>query len=100
MSYASHGDSVYYRTDYGYGKRGRGPRPLPFPPQEVWCVLLGREIDSGDDATDTSPSVVFVALHLDMYNADEIIHEAAQDPFSEQYASDLALLGCALGSEH
>jgi hypothetical protein len=41
-------------------------KPLPFPPQDVWCVLL----KSGKNL-----QLVFVALHQDLYNADFVIHE-------------------------
>jgi len=73
MSKATYGDSVVYHHTYGLkqmAETGRpglvptyGGRPVPFPPTELWCVLL------------SDGSVVVVGQHLDMHNADWILHE-------------------------
>jgi len=101
MSHASFGDSVYYRTDYGYDAgRGGGPRPLPFPPDEVWCVLLQRDRASTTDSVgEITQEVVFSVLDRDMYNADWVIHEGASAPFSPEFMEDLSLVGCDLALE-
>ena len=103
MSQAVFGDSAYYQIDYSYsGKRGSGLKPRPFPPKEVWCVLLGRERSSTDDSTgETTYAVVFVAEHHDLYNADIVIHEGARDPFTQDsftqdFMESLAMIDCDL----
>jgi len=72
-SKATFADSVYYETTYGlaspaqaqaYGA-SRGGRAVPFPPLNLWCVQL------------SNGSIIFVGEHHDMYNADYILHEAA-----------------------
>jgi hypothetical protein len=42
--------------------------PLPFPPEDVWCVRL-------KSADPTIPKVVLLALHQDMYTARWVVHE-------------------------
>lgn len=91
MSKATYGDSVYYATAYGLqqlaetGRGGQrtisGPRPLPYPPKELWCVQLS----NGD--------TIAIAQHQDMYNADWILHE-----ISDQ-AAIAATVGCNLASQ-
>jgi hypothetical protein len=61
-----------------------GQRPLPYPPEEIWCVRL--QPDEGG-----APEVVLVALHQDLYNASWAVHELP--PTS--VAQTLALVGCA-----
>jgi hypothetical protein len=71
MSKATYGDSVYYRTVYsleqmaetGQPRPGNGGRAVSFPPKELWCVLL------------SDGSLVVVGQHLDLYNADWVLHE-------------------------
>jgi hypothetical protein len=105
------GESEYYQTDFRYGEElsedevtfiiGKSPDnnliPLPFPPNEVWCVLLkrvnGAETNFPDDDVAT---LVLVALHQDLYNADYVVHEIRseiQDETSYEIAEEL---GCAL----
>jgi hypothetical protein len=109
MSAATWGDSAYYRTTHGYWVTpvstsfllwgsptrsvdnltyaGGGPRPLPFPPIELWCVLLRQEGQA-------SPVIVLLALHEDLYNADWILHEPSGD--AQAVAAHLAQVGCEL----
>ena len=101
VSFAVYGNSVYYQTDEDYQKSSGdaeatdywatdGRRPLPYPPEEVWCALLDR------NAKAPQSGVVCVSLHQDIYNADWVVHEVGPDPFapaSIQVASDL---GCDL----
>jgi len=101
VSYAVYGDSAHYQTDENYQEpaneaeattlwQASGSRPLPFPPEEVWCALLER------NTGEPQYGVAFVSLHQDIYNADWVVHEAGPDPFvsaSTQVASDL---GCDL----
>ena len=90
MSHAVFGDSPYYQTDYSYGGR-RGPRPLPFPPEDVRCVLLER-----DHNEETTYTVVFVAEHQDLYNADMVIHEGASDLSDQSFTESISVIGCDL----
>jgi len=101
VSYAVYGDSAHYQTDENYKEAGGEAeattvwskeelRPLPYPPEEVWCVLLERNAEA------PGYGVAFVSLHQDIYNADWVVHEVEPDPFapaSIQVASDL---GCDL----
>ena len=81
MSKASFADSAYYRTTYGRQDlaSGRlavstlsGPRPIPYPPKELWCVQL------------SDGQIIFVAQHRDLYNADWILHEPVDGTESAQ----------------
>ena len=109
FSSASISASFYFRTSRGYrsaaipnplilttsplpsgaSEGGRGGRALPFPPRDLWCVLLNQESGNG--------RVVFLALHEDMYNADWIVHESAGAPGDAALAARLAVVGCDLG---
>jgi len=88
MSKATFGNSVVYRTTTNYdAPGGGGPRPLPFPPVDVWCVLLRQ--------ADKAQRVVFVAEHHDLYNADWILHEPNAESRPELNAI-LSSVGCDL----
>ncbi len=126
MSARTYGESLYYRTTYNYlatpivssltlplstpdilspteGLRpestpgalsaAEGQRPLPYPPVDLWCALLGQE-------SAASRSIVFLALHQDMYNADWVLHEGAKDPPAPEAAAVLSEVGCELGLGH
>jgi hypothetical protein len=90
MSQAVFGDSPYFQTDYNYGGR-RGPRPLPFPPEDVRCVLLEQDHNEG-----TMYTIVFVAEHQDLYNADVVIHEGANDLSNQSFVDSISAIGCDL----
>jgi len=107
MSRATFGDSTFFRTTYGYSAQagidlpgfptvtpgtsgspsGGGSRPVPFPPMDVWCVLL-------KDTGQSSPAIVFVALHQDLYSADWLVHEPQGD--AKEIADALSKIGCDL----
>jgi hypothetical protein len=93
--YPTFGDSVYYETQDGPpGNEKGGAMPLPYPPGELWCVLLKQQ----NRATgSTSYPVVFVGLHRDMYNADWIVHEGPGDVSAPGVLESLSRLGCDLG---
>ena len=81
MSAASYGNTPYYVTTHRANSNYPGQKPLPYPPNDVWCVKL--------KSTDpTAPQVVVLALHQDIYNADWIMHEVT-DP-----ETVLATVGC------
>jgi hypothetical protein len=91
MGLISLGDSVVYQTDYDYGAaESRGGKPLPFPPVDVWCVLLVRGEDS--DAT----TGIFVALHQDLHNADWVIHRGWKDLSVREFDRMASAVGCRL----
>lgn len=72
LNFTTYGDSVHYPTDIDLGTDGlAASKPLPYPPQEVWCALL---------KTDSDPQyqLVFANLHQDLHNADWIVHAAPQ----------------------
>lgn len=107
MSLATFGDSVFFRTTQGYQAQPAnlpgfptvtpdpngwrfssvGGRPVPFPPTDVWCVLL-KETDQ------SSPAVVYVAQHQDLYNADWLVHEPVGD--AKEITNALSKIGCDL----
>jgi hypothetical protein len=109
FSAASIGASFYFRTTRGYrsavtpnplilttsplpavpSESAAGGRALPFPPKDLWCVLLNEEGGNG--------RVVYLALHEDMYNADWIVHESAGTPLDVVLTARLAAVGCDLG---
>ncbi len=65
-----------------------GLAALPFPPDEVWCVLL----DTGEQRT----NVVLGALHMGSYNADWVVHELPATWSVAERNAVLADLGCAV----
>ncbi len=106
MSSASYGSSNFYHTTHDY----REPiavdlsnsaiitpsvqyvgasRPIPFPPVDVWCVLL-------KPANSSLPQVVFISLHQDLYNADWLVHEPPADLGPRALNDKLAAVGCNL----
>jgi hypothetical protein len=97
MSRAVYGDSGHYQTDYGYKQKNVGVKPLPFPPLEVWCVLLEVEHPGSLGATQAGAySVVFPALHQDLHSADWVLHEGAGDVLSQEFKESLSKIGCDL----
>jgi len=57
------------------------PAPLPYPPEDVWCVRL-------KSADPTVPKVVLIALHNDAYGARWVVHEPTNTE------AVLATIGC------
>jgi hypothetical protein len=108
MSAASFGDGLSYQVSHpylppatAYGPYFTGPvttslpvtpantsgmRPLPFPPEELWCVRLRPAAPAG-------PQVVGVARHQDLFNAAWTVHELP----AETQAEILAQVECRLG---
>lgn len=86
------GDSVYFQTDHSLiPARSGGPSPLPFPPKELWCALL----ECPDGSTLGSHTILFVGLHMDIYNGDWLVHEA-RDPTSPELRRFITMIGCDL----
>jgi hypothetical protein len=81
LSKLSYSDTPYYQTTQRTNTNYPGQIPLPYPPNDVWCVKLS----SADPA---APTAILVALHQDIYNADWVVHEMT-DP-----ATVLSAVGC------
>ena len=96
MGYQVFGQSVIYQTDTGpAGYETGGARPLPYPPEDLWCVLLERDGTFGPHL-ENRYDVAFVALHMDIHNADLMVHTGPQT-LSDGEAEDLfATFGCQL----
>ena len=92
-SQAVFGDSVHFQVDSG----SVGSLPLSFPPKELWCVLLEREDTSTGDALagGAAHAVLFVGLHMSMYEADWLVHEAVGDTAMD-LKKTLSMVGCDL----
>jgi hypothetical protein len=86
MSKTSYGDTPYYITTHRTNPDYPGLKPLPYPPNDLWCVQLKRT----DPA---APQVVVIALHQDIYNADWVMHEVT-DP-----ATVLPTVGCEFSTQ-
>lgn len=72
MSQASYGNTPYYITTHRANSDYPGQKPLPHPPNDLWCVKL--------KSTDpTATQVVVLALHQDIFNADWVMYEVT-DP--------------------
>jgi hypothetical protein len=83
MSTASYGNTPYYITIHRANPDYPGQKPLPYPPNDLWCVKL-----TGTDPT--APQMVVLALHQDIYNADWVMHEVT-DP-----ETVVATVGCQI----
>jgi hypothetical protein len=86
MSTASYGNTPYYVTTHRANPNYPGQKPLPYPPNDLWCVKL--------KSTDpTVPQAVVLALHQDIYNADWVMHQVT-DP-----ETALATVGCQFSDQ-
>ena len=95
MSGSVYGDGLYFRPDYTFDGEyvaGDGRRPLHFPPEEVWCVLLEQAPERGTG--EAAHLVVFVALHQDLYTAAWVLHEVVDDLPAVALTESLAALEC------
>jgi hypothetical protein len=87
---ATYGNSATYATDFSYSGQVVGQKPLLYPPDQVWCVILQPEAGPTPAAGSSSGQrVVFVARHIDMYNADWVTHEPKGDA-----AAIMTRIGC------
>jgi hypothetical protein len=93
MSQAVLGDSVYFQTDFPLSwKTASGPSPLPFPPKELWCVLLRQ----GEAGLETRYALLYVALHMDMYSGDWIVHQGLEAATAAAVVRSASNVGCSL----
>lgn len=81
MSKTSFSNTPYYETDCRFNPDYAGYKPMPYPPNDLWCV----KVISADPK---APKAIVVALHQDIYNADWVVHEVT-DP-----AIVLPAVGC------
>jgi hypothetical protein len=83
------------------GSRMWGRLDLPFPPEEVWCVLLKRgQVSTDEPGGETPYQVVFVGYHTDrLWRTGWVVHEGARSPFSPAFMASLLVIGCDLGLE-
>jgi len=109
MSLISIGKSAYYQTDFSYKEepsdydlRSSVPaeshndnlNPLPYPPEELWCIALQQEKSSESSNSPEEITFVIVALHQDLYNADIVIHEIASETKNLLENQVLTAVGC------
>jgi hypothetical protein len=102
MSIAALAESVHFDT-IGYktsviptetadfipeGASGSGKAPLPYPPVDLWCVVLAQN--------GNGQKLVFVALHQDLYNAEIVVHEPSGKIESPTLQASLIEIGCEL----
>jgi hypothetical protein len=76
----------YYVVDEPFGGQN-GSKPLPYPPEDVWCVLLKHP-------EGYPHRLIFAVYHVDLYSAEWVIHEDELAPFNEQTQERVAQLGC------
>lgn len=86
MSKASFSNTPYYKTDCRFNPDRAGYKPMPYPPNDLWCV----KINSTDP---DAPLAIVVALHQDIYNADWVVHEMT-DP-----EAVLSAVGCRFSKQ-
>jgi hypothetical protein len=71
--------------------------PLPFPPDQLWCVLVKVPGLEPEETLGRSPyAIVFLGLHIDMYNADWVAHDGIRDLSAPESTRVLSLIGCDL----
>ena len=114
MSSVAYGESGIFRTDYGYTNHqadyllkwqfpisdtggGESRIPIPYPPEEVWCILLKQKPNHENIPIESKDNfVVFVALYKELYNSDWVIHESKYDFSSSSLENTLSTIGCKL----
>jgi hypothetical protein len=90
MSAESYRNNVVFSTNNTIGSQYTSEMyPLPYPPDEVWCVLL---------QNDSQQQVVYVALHKSQNNADWIVHIPSQPYSSPSLQNSLSQIGCIFTS--
>ena len=88
----SFGDGSYFMVSHDMNANlhpGDNVRPLPFPPEELWCAIVAEQPNR--------PKVVLVAHHEDLYKAAWVAHEVPGNPTDEAVTELLMRVGCELG---
>jgi hypothetical protein len=70
-----------------------GQKPLPYPPHDLWCVLLSA-------AAPAAPQSVFLALHGDLYVDVWVVHELPPVASTSELALQWGRVGCAIDWQH
>jgi hypothetical protein len=99
MSGATFGAGVVFQTDSSaYSSTAQdGLTPLPFPPEQLWCVRLRQGHGSSTASEEQALyAVVFAGLHMNMYNAEWVLHEGPRDLPEPELEEILATIGCDL----
>jgi hypothetical protein len=74
-----------------------GAAPLAYPPQDLWCVLLKYQRKPAlAPYREMGYSVVYAALHKDLYTAEWVIHTSADMYPSQRLAQTFQAIGCKL----
>lgn len=109
MSGDTYGRSTHFDTTFSYARTAarparavsteqpeadwrfafRGAAPLPYPPEETWCLRL-------DPEPPNPASVVLLAMHVDLYNGEWVVHEMPGEWSETERRAALSELGCAL----
>lgn len=96
MSGDVYGSGEYFHVDvsYAYGtvvsQTGSASRPLPYPPEQLACVLLN---------SNKGPSVVYMAMHGDDYKAAWFVHQARYAWPSGELQAQLSTIGCTFSNQ-
>ncbi len=85
------GEGFYFQLDHPYSGLNSS-RPLPYPPDDLWCALLEKK--SGATPAVRERKTVFIALHQDLYMAEWVVHEIGDDPHAPEFPEILSGLGC------
>jgi hypothetical protein len=65
-----------------------GQVPLPYPPEDLWCVLM--------NPAAAAPKSVFLAQHGDIFVDAWVVHELPPNLSRDALADDWAKVGCAV----
>ena len=93
-----------FGPDMGYAVVGGGAWSgidLPYPPEEVWCVLLKRsEVSTAGSGEEIPYQVVFVSFHSDrLWRQGWVVHKGLGNPFAPAFSECLSAIGCDVGLE-
>lgn len=87
--FITYGSSNIYQTDYSLTSDYSGSLSLPYPPQDMYCVLFKSGSSSSTDR------LILVTYYQDLYNSDWVVHEPAQQLSSEEITILLTNIGCS-----
>ncbi|MCG3206879.1 MAG: hypothetical protein FOGNACKC_00478 [Anaerolineae bacterium] len=84
-----------YSTDYSFQDKTFVAANIPYPPDEVWCVLLKNSNRStANSVTAASYTVIFINYHLSLWFGGWVVHEGETSPFSPEFIRRVDALGC------
>lgn len=93
-----------FGPDMGYAVVGGGAWSgidLPYPPEEVWCVLLKRGgVSTAGSGEEIPYQAVFVSFHSDrLWRQGWVVHKGLGNPFAPAFSECLSTIGCDVGLE-